>query len=116
MKKQYFFYPLLLILLGFFLEYSGLDFLLELTAREQADMWLPLTLKGSLKLGDNPKHLVYAMKATGRSEALKPLLVSLKAGKLAADAEALAIVEEVRAEKSARLAETGETHLEEATG
>ncbi len=64
---------------------ESLDFLLELTAREQADMWLPLTLKGSLKLDDNPKHLVYAMKATGRSEALKPLLVSLKAGKLATD-------------------------------
>jgi len=42
-------------------------------------------LKGDLKLNDNPKHLVYAMKATGRSEALKPLLASFKAGKLAAD-------------------------------
>jgi len=64
---------------------ESLDFLLELTAREQADIWMPLTLKGDLKLNDNPKHLVYAMKATGRSDALKPLLVSLKAGKLAAD-------------------------------
>ncbi len=64
---------------------ESLDFLLELTAREQADIWLPLTLKGTLKLNDNPKHLVYAMKATGRSEALKPLLASLKSGKLAAD-------------------------------
>lgn len=64
---------------------ESLDFLLELTAREQADMWLPLTLKGDLKLNENPKHLVYAMKATGRSEALKPLLSSLKQGKLAAD-------------------------------
>ncbi len=64
---------------------ESLDFLLELIAREQTDVWLPLVLKGDLKLNDNPKHLVYAMKATGRSEALKPLLVSLKAGKLAAD-------------------------------
>ena len=64
---------------------ESLDFLLELTAREQADVWMPLALKGDLKLNDNPKHLVYAMKATGRSDALKPLLVSLKAGKLAAD-------------------------------
>ncbi|HEY1081903.1 MAG TPA: PVC-type heme-binding CxxCH protein [Prosthecobacter sp.] len=64
---------------------ENLDFLLELTAREQVDIWLPLALKGDLKLNDNPKHLVYAMKATGRSEALKPLLGSLKAGKLAAD-------------------------------
>ncbi len=64
---------------------ESLDFLMELTAREQADMWLPLAISGKLKLNDNPKHLVYAMKATGRSEALVPLLVSLKAGKLAPD-------------------------------
>ncbi len=64
---------------------ESLDFLLELTAGEQADIWLPLALKGDLKLNENPKHLVYAMKATGRSVALKPLLVSLKEGKLAAD-------------------------------
>ncbi len=64
---------------------ESLDFLLELTAREQADMWLPLALKGELKLNDSPKHLVYAMKATGRSEALNPLLVTLKAGKLGAE-------------------------------
>ncbi|MCA1964628.1 MAG: hypothetical protein LDL31_11840, partial [Prosthecobacter sp.] len=64
---------------------ESLDFLLELIAREQTDVWLPLVLKGDLKLNDSPKHLVYAMKATGRSEALKPLLVSLKAGKLTAE-------------------------------
>lgn len=64
---------------------ESLDFLLEITAREQADIWLPLTLKGELQLNENAKHMVYAMKATGRSEALKPLLTSLKEGKLAAD-------------------------------
>lgn len=64
---------------------ESLDFLLELIAREQTDVWLPLVLKGDLKLNDNPKHLVYAMKATGRSEGLKPLLASFKAGKLAAE-------------------------------
>jgi putative heme-binding domain-containing protein len=64
---------------------ESLDFLLELTAREQTDVWLPLVLKGDLKLNENPKHLVYAMKATGRSEGLRPLLDSFKAGKLAAD-------------------------------
>jgi putative heme-binding domain-containing protein len=64
---------------------ESLDFLLELTAREQAAIWLPLALKGDLKLNGNPKHLVYAMKATGRSDALKPLLASLKADKLADD-------------------------------
>jgi putative heme-binding domain-containing protein len=64
---------------------ESLDFLLELIAREQTDVWLPLVLKGDLKLNDNPKHLVYAMKATGRSEGLKPLLASFKAGHLAAE-------------------------------
>lgn len=64
---------------------ENLDFLLELTAREQASVWLPLAIKGDLKLNGNPKHLVYAMKATGRSDALKPLLASLKEGKLAAE-------------------------------
>lgn len=64
---------------------ESLDFLLELTAREQTDVWLPLVLKGDLKLNDSPKHLVYAMKATGRSEGLKPLLASFKAGKLGAE-------------------------------
>jgi len=64
---------------------ESLDFLLELTAREQVDIWLPLALKEELKLNDNPKHLVYAMKATGKSAALEPLLASLKANKLAAD-------------------------------
>ncbi len=64
---------------------ENLDFLLELTAREQADVWLPVYLKGELKLDERPKHLVYAMKATGLNEALKPLLLSLKAGKLAAE-------------------------------
>ncbi|MEN3943702.1 PVC-type heme-binding CxxCH protein [Prosthecobacter sp. SYSU 5D2] len=70
---------------------DSLDFLLELTAREQAAIWMPLALKGDLKLNGNPKHLVYAMKATGRSDALKPLLASLKAGKLA-DEDAAAVM------------------------
>jgi hypothetical protein len=46
---------------------ESLDFLLELTAREQADIWMPLVQKGALKL-TNPKHLVYALKSRGRSE------------------------------------------------
>ncbi len=64
---------------------ENLDFLLEQTAREQASVWLPVYLKGELKLDDSPKHLVYAMKATGRSEALSPLLVALENGKLASE-------------------------------
>ncbi|MDZ4286402.1 MAG: HEAT repeat domain-containing protein, partial [Prosthecobacter sp.] len=61
---------------------ENLDFLLESTAREQTSVWLPVYQKGGIKLNDNPKHLVYAMKATGRSDALKPLFGALKAGKL----------------------------------
>lgn len=59
-----------------------LDFLLETTCREQADVWMPAVLSGKLKLDARPKHLVYAMKSTGRSDALPPLFAALKTGKL----------------------------------
>ncbi|HSJ02297.1 MAG TPA: hypothetical protein VK956_07570, partial [Verrucomicrobium sp.] len=64
---------------------DNLDFLLELTAREQADIWLPVFVKGGIKLDANPKHLVYALKATGKAEALPPLIAALNSGKLADD-------------------------------
>lgn len=64
---------------------ENLDFLLELTGREQADVWLPVYAKGDLKLNENPKHLVYAMKATGRGDALPPLFTALKASRLTAE-------------------------------
>lgn len=64
---------------------ENLDFLLELTCREQADMWMPAVLSGKLKMDERPKHLVYAMKSTGRSDALPPLFAALKAGKLSAE-------------------------------
>lgn len=63
---------------------NNIDFLLELTAREQADSWLPVFLKGDIKIG-NSKQLVYALKASGKPEALQPLLDALKKGKLADD-------------------------------
>lgn len=59
-----------------------LDFLLETTCREQAEVWMPAVLGGKLKLDERPKHLVYAMKSTGRSDALPPLFAALKTGKL----------------------------------
>ncbi|CAN5872862.1 hypothetical protein BH11VER1_BH11VER1_32560 [soil metagenome] len=62
---------------------NNLDFLLEQLCRDQADMWLPVFLKGDIKLNENPKHLVYALKATGKSEALPPLLGALASGRLA---------------------------------
>lgn len=64
---------------------ESLDFLLEQTCREQADVWLPLVKSGQLKLGENAQRLVYAMKSTGRSEALPPLFVALKEGKLSGE-------------------------------
>lgn len=62
---------------------NNLDFLLEELCRDQADMWLPVFLKGDLKLNENPRHLVYALKATGKVEALPPLLAALASGRLA---------------------------------
>ena len=63
---------------------ESIDFLLELTAREQSDVWMPLVQKGALKFA-NPKHLVYALKSTGRSDALPALFEALKSGKLSAE-------------------------------
>ncbi len=53
---------------------NNIDFLLELTVSEQADVWLPVFLASKLKLDANPRHLVYALKSTGRPEALQPLM------------------------------------------
>lgn len=59
---------------------NNIDFLLDLTAREQADLWLPAFLKDEIKF-NNPKHTVYALRATGKPEALKPLLDTVAGGK-----------------------------------
>ncbi len=63
---------------------ENLDFLLEQIGREQADVWMPAFAKGTLKL-DNPKHMVFAMKSTGRRDALDSLFAVLKKSKLAPD-------------------------------
>ncbi len=70
---------------------ENLDFLLELTAREQSSIWLPAYQKQAIKLNDNPRHLVYAMRASGRGEALKPLFDALKEGRLPAEDAAAAL-------------------------
>ncbi len=64
---------------------ESLDFLLEQMCREQAEVWMPAVLSGKLKLDERPKQLVYAMKSTGRGDALPPLFAALKAGKLSAE-------------------------------
>jgi putative heme-binding domain-containing protein len=69
---------------------ESLDFLLEQICRDQADAWLPVFLAGKLKLNGNSKHLVYALRATGRSEALPPLFDAMAGGRLEpADVEAV---------------------------
>lgn len=61
-----------------------LDFLLEQICREQADRWLPAYLDGKLKFGGNARQIVYALRSTGRSDALPPLFAAMREGKLAA--------------------------------
>lgn len=62
---------------------NNIDFLLEVTANEQASVWLPVFLAGKLKLDDNPRQLVYALKSTGKPEALQPLLDAYMKDRLA---------------------------------
>ena len=63
---------------------ESLDFKLEQMCTELASVWMPDVQKGALKL-TNPKHLVYALKSSGRADALPPLFDALKSGKLAAE-------------------------------
>ncbi len=60
---------------------ENLDFKLEQMLKDNADTWMADVQKGALKL-TNPKHLVYALKSSGSSEALPPLFDILKTGKL----------------------------------
>ena len=63
---------------------ESIDFLLEHIGREQADIWLPAFNSGKLKIAD-PKQSIYALRSSGRSEALVPLLATLKSGKAGPD-------------------------------
>ncbi len=63
---------------------ENLDFKLEQMLGETADTWMADIKKGSLKL-TNAKHLVYALKSSGRADALPPLFDALKTGKLSAE-------------------------------
>ncbi len=63
---------------------ESIDFLLEQMGREQADIWLPAFTAEKLKL-PNPKHMIYALRSSGRSEALEPLLKSFQSGELGPD-------------------------------
>ncbi|MCB1225135.1 MAG: hypothetical protein KDK99_04925, partial [Verrucomicrobiales bacterium] len=71
---------------------ENLDFLLEKICAEHADTWLPQVLSGKLKLDGTSSHLIFALRATRRAEALKPLFAVLQSGELA-DEEATAILQ-----------------------
>ncbi len=58
-----------------------LDFLLEQICRDQADRWLPAFREGKIKIA-TPAHMVYALRATRRADALPPLFAALREGKL----------------------------------
>ena len=67
-----------------------IDFLLEQICREQAGIWIPAMKAGDLDFEGRPKHLVFAMKSTGRADALPPLFEALAGGSLeSADAQAV---------------------------
>ena len=74
-----------------------LDFALEQLMHDQSDVWLPAYTAKKLQIDANPKHLVYALKAAGRSDALPPLLAALGSGKLAPDdvAAVLGVISDV---------------------
>lgn len=59
-----------------------LDYGLWLTFRELAPHWLPEVQAGDLDFGGNPRHLVYALQASGSGDVAKPLVALLKSGKL----------------------------------
>lgn len=70
---------------------ESIDFLLEQICGEQAGLWMPAVKKGDLDLESRPKHLVFAMKSTGRADALTPLFAALAGGSLD-DADAAAVL------------------------
>ena len=59
-----------------------LDYALWLTARELAPKWLPSLEAGTLDFGGDPKKLLFAMEAAGSPQVARPLVASLRAGKV----------------------------------
>ena len=71
-----------------------LDYALWLTARELQPHWLAEAEAGGLDFGGNSRHLVFALEAVGSKAVVKPLLASLRSGRLspAQEANALALI------------------------
>ena len=66
---------------------TGLDYALWLTLRELSPAWLGEVRAGRLDFGD-PAALVFALKAAGSGDGLKPIVALLEAGKVAPERRA----------------------------
>ncbi|HEV3260855.1 MAG TPA: PVC-type heme-binding CxxCH protein [Gemmataceae bacterium] len=63
------------------------DYALWLTARELAPDWVPALRKGRMDFGGNVRQLLFALQALDSSEAVKPLVELVQAGKIARERE-----------------------------
>jgi len=63
------------------------DYALWLTARELQPVWLPALQEGKLTFGGNPRHLAFALEATGSREVVKPVLAALAGGNIGTEQE-----------------------------
>ena len=59
-----------------------LDYALWLTARQLQPYWLPEVQAGRLDFGDNPRHLIFALQSVGSPGVVKPLVDSLRLGRV----------------------------------
>jgi putative heme-binding domain-containing protein len=59
-----------------------LDYALWLTARDLQSVWLPEVQAGRFDFGGNTRHTVFALRAVGSSAAVKPLVDSLRGGRI----------------------------------
>jgi len=59
-----------------------LDYALYLTANELAPVWLPEVQAGRLTLGEDPKHLEFALASVSSTQIVDPLLKLVQSGKL----------------------------------
>ncbi len=59
-----------------------LEYALWLTARELEPAWLPELQAGRFDFGGHPDHLVFALRAVGTPEVVKPLALAFQAGKI----------------------------------
>ncbi len=83
-----------------------LDFALWLTARDLQPVWLPAFERGEITFGGNLDHVAFALRSTGNSAVLRPLIAMLRGGKITADKrdDVLAFVADVGGAEELQLA------------